>query len=140
MKQEKDKTVDLTKQKVATKKVEQPEKAKPEPTTQNKEFAVINYHNQQFKVKIGSKICLPLNKELKKDGIITFDQVLMKDEAVGTPYLTHWTVLGKCLEPEVKDKKIIVFKYKAKKNYRVKTGHRQRYSLIQITDFQKKDK
>lgn len=99
-------------------------------------FAIISYLNMQFEVKIGSKILLPFNPHLKKDSIITFQQVLMVNGKVGTPYLRGISVLGKCLKPEIKDKKIIVFKYKAKKNYRVKKGHRQRYSLVEITTFQ----
>ena len=99
-------------------------------------FAVINYLNSQFKVTIGSKIWLPLNTNLKTGKQIIFKQVLIKDEIVGTPYVKNFTVVGKCLQPEVKDKKVVVFKYKSKKNYRVKTGHRQRYTLVEITNFQ----
>lgn len=126
-----------TKKKLVPKTTKTVKKVKPV-SKKSDDFAIISYLNSQFKVSVGTKIWIPLNKKLKKDSTITFQQVLLKNTLIGTPHLTNWTVVGKCLQPEIKDEKITVFKYKSKKNYRVKTGHRQRYSLIEITAFQTK--
>ena len=61
--------------------------------------------------------------------------VLVSDEGkinVGTPYVKGAKVEGKVVA-HGKGKKIIVFKYKAKKNYRRKQGHRQPYTKVEIT-------
>ena len=51
---------------------------------------------------------------------------------VGAPYVDGATVEGKAIETG-KGKKVIIFKYKAKKDYRKKQGHRQPYTLVEIT-------
>ena len=65
-----------------------------------------------------------------------FDKVLVMGEGadakVGTPYVEGTTVEGKVIETG-KGKKVIIFKYKAKKDYRKKQGHRQPYTLVEIT-------
>ncbi len=104
--------------------------------TKARDFAVIDYLHNQFKVNVGSKLLLPLSKTNYKAGDkIVFDQIIMKNEVVGNPYIEGCSVIGKCLKPEVKGKKIVVFKYKAKKNYRIKKGHRQKHMLAEIVAF-----
>ena len=64
-----------------------------------------------------------------------FDQVLLVggDEAkIGTPVVAGASVEGKVLA-QVKGQKIVVYKYKAKKNERKKQGHRQPYTQVEIT-------
>ena len=56
----------------------------------------------------------------------------MLDGKVGNPFLTNVSVEG-VVEKQGKAKKIIVFKYKAKKNYHKKQGHRQPFTKVQIT-------
>ena len=67
---------------------------------------------------------------------VVFDKVLAAGEGsdikVGTPYLEGLTVEGEVVESGKGDK-VIIFKYKAKKDYRKKQGHRQPYTLVEIT-------
>lgn len=62
---------------------------------------------------------------------VVFDQVLLVGDKVGTPLVEGAKVTG-TIEKQGKGKKIIVFKMKAKKNYRKKQGHRQAYTKVLI--------
>ena len=70
------------------------------------------------------------------DEAVTFDQVLLVGDGeatkIGAPTVAGAKVEGKVLA-QVKGKKIVVYKYKAKKNERKKQGHRQPYTKVQIT-------
>lgn len=63
---------------------------------------------------------------------ITFDEVLMAGEVVGNPTVKNASVVA-TVEKQGKGKKITVFKYKPKKKYRKKQGHRQPYTKVEIT-------
>lgn len=98
-------------------------------------YAIIKTGGKQYLVREGDVIRVEkLNAE--EGSVVTFDEVLAinDDESlkVGTP-----TVEGAKVEAKVikhgKGKKIIVFKYKPKKNYRKKQGHRQPYTQVQIS-------
>ncbi|MNP47073.1 50S ribosomal protein L21 [compost metagenome] len=71
--------------------------------------------------------------------VVKFDRVLLLSKedglVVGSPLVAGASVSAK-VEKHGKDKKIIVFKYKAKKNYRKKQGHRQPYTKITIESIQ----
>ncbi len=98
-------------------------------------YAIIETGGKQYKVQNGDQIRVEkLNVE---DGAaVVFDKVLAAGEGadikVGTPYLEGLTVEGKVVESG-KGKKVIIFKYKAKKDYRKKQGHRQPYTMVEIT-------
>ena len=62
---------------------------------------------------------------------VVFDQVLLAGEKVGSPLVEGAKVTG-VIEKHGKGKKVIVFKMKAKKNYRKKQGHRQAYTKVVI--------
>jgi len=102
-------------------------------------WAVIEAGGKQFCVKKGD--LLKVEKIGGNVGSnISFDSVLLlsKDEAgqellVGAPYLKDVKVAAKIVELG-KEKKVTVFKYKPKKRYRVKKGHRQQYAKVEITD------
>ena len=72
----------------------------------------------------------------KHSAIILFDKVVLlsddKKVEVGAPYVKGIKVEGKVVA-HGKGKKIVVFKYKAKKNYKRKQGHRQPYTKVEIT-------
>ena len=97
-------------------------------------FAVVEIAGQQMKVSPSERVFVP-----KLAGTIgatvTFDQVLLladeKNVKIGTPYVKGSTVKAKLLG-HVKDEKVIVFKKKKRKGYRVRRGHRQQYSEIEI--------
>lgn len=97
-------------------------------------YAVIETGGKQYRVQNGDVIVIEkLNVEAGKK--VTFDKVLMlgdgKDLKIGKPYLDE-TVEGKVIE-NGKGKKVVIFKYKAKKDYRKKQGHRQPYTKVEIT-------
>ena len=99
--------------------------------------AVIRTGGKQYSVSTGDIIVvekLPGNPgdevELNEVLMVTPD----KGEAkVGTPLIDNAVVKAKIIE-EKKGKKIVVFKFKRRKDYRNKNGHRQRYTSLEITD------
>lgn len=94
--------------------------------------AVIKVGGKQYYVSEGSEIYVEkLNAEAGDE--VVFDQVLMLDAKIGSPYLTGVTVTGKVVK-NGKNKKIRIFKYKNKNRSNRKTqGHRQPYTKIEIT-------
>jgi len=97
-------------------------------------YAIVEIAGQQFKVEEGKKIFVH-RLETEKDSIIEFDKVLLVEDndkiLVGEPTVLNFIVEGKVLE-HVRGDKVIVFKKKRKKGYRVKNGHRQNFSQIEI--------
>ena len=75
-------------------------------------------------------------REGKESQEITFDEVLLLQKGnkseIGTPFVNGAKVTGKILK-QGKAKKVIAFKYKAKKRYKVKKGHRQPFTEVEIT-------
>jgi large subunit ribosomal protein L21 len=99
-------------------------------------FAVVDVAGQQLKVSPSEKIFVPrLSEEI--GSTVKFDHVLLladdKNIKVGTPFVKGISVQGKILE-HVKDEKVIVFKKKKRKGYRLRRGHRQQYTEIEITN------
>lgn len=97
-------------------------------------YAVIKTGGKQYRVQEGE--VLKLEKLAADVGeTVEFDQVLaLKNDdglKVGAPYVEGVRVQGKVLG-QGKAKKIIVFKYKPKKNYRKKQGHRQPFTSVRI--------
>ena len=96
-------------------------------------YAIIETGGKQIKVEEGQEIMVEL-LEGEAGETVTFDKVLFvggDDTKVGTPYVEGATVTGK-IEEHGRGQKIIVFKYKPKKNYRRKQGHRQPYTKVTI--------
>lgn len=98
-------------------------------------YAIIQTGGKQYRVEKGDVIEVEL---LGQDqGDVEFNQVLFYHggEAVkiGTPHLGNCLVKGEVLG-ETKRSKVIAFKYKRRKGYRRKVGHRQKYSRVKITD------
>jgi len=98
-------------------------------------YAVVEIGGQQYKVNPEEKIYVPkLEKEVGSS--VKFDKVLLvsndKEVKVGAPVVSGASVSAKVLA-HVKDEKVIVFKKKKRKGYRVKRGHRQQYTHIEIT-------
>lgn len=100
-------------------------------------YAIIETGGKQLKVEEGQSIYV--EKLNAADGeAVTFDKVLFiggENVKVGAPFVEGATVTGK-VEKHGRQKKIIVFKYKAKKNYRKKQGHRQPYTKVTIEKIQ----
>lgn len=96
-------------------------------------YAIIETGGKQVKVEEGQSIYVE-KVNVEEGGVVTFDKVLFvggEDVKVGSPVVEGATVTGK-VEKHGKQKKIIVFKYKAKKNNRKKQGHRQPYTKVTI--------
>ena len=95
-------------------------------------FAIIKTGGKQFKVSQGDEIFVEMLEGNEGDKV-NFNEVLMIDGKVGTPFLKGASVTGTILK-QGKQKKIIVFKYKPKKNKHTKAGHRQPYTKVKIED------
>lgn len=97
-------------------------------------YAVIETGGKQYKVEQGDVVFIEkLNVEAGET--VTFDKVLVvggDDIKVGAPYVDGATVTASVVK-NGKDKKIIVYKYKPKKGYHKKQGHRQPYTKVEIT-------
>ena len=97
-------------------------------------FAVVEIAGQQYKVNPAEKLYVP-RLEGEVGSSVKFDKVLLladdKTVKVGSPNVSGASVQAKVLA-HVKDDKVIVFKKKRRKGYRVKRGHRQQYTHIEI--------
>ncbi len=97
-------------------------------------YAVIKTGGKQYRVQQGDVIFVEkLNAQA--DETVSFDALLIgndKETRIGTPVVEGANVEGKVLS-QVKSAKIIVYKYKSKKNERKKQGHRQPYTKVEIT-------
>ena len=101
-------------------------------------YAIIETGGKQYKVEEGQELSIELlHKEAGE--VVDIDKVLMvqKDGAltVGKPYVDGAKVTLKVLE-NAKAKKVVVFKFKAKKNYRRKKGHRQPFTKVVVEKFE----
>lgn len=98
-------------------------------------LAVIRALGKQYLVSPGGKI--KIEKINKKEGSeIIFNEVLLLEKGkkieIGKPLIKGAKVIGKVLK-QGKSKKIIVFKYKPKTRYKIKKGHRQFFTEVEIT-------
>ncbi|NDD27361.1 MAG: 50S ribosomal protein L21 [Proteobacteria bacterium] len=98
-------------------------------------FAVVETGGKQYRVSPGEELRIERLDGLKGDEVV-FDRVLLVsgegEPRVGTPHVSGAKVTGKVVH-QGRHKKILVFKYKKRKRYRVKTGHRQPYTLVRIS-------
>jgi large subunit ribosomal protein L21 len=96
-------------------------------------YAIIETGGKQIKVEQGQAIYVE-KLDVQEGETVTFDKVLFvggENVKVGSPLVEGATVTAK-VEKQGRAKKIIVFKYKAKKNMRRKQGHRQPYTKLVI--------
>jgi len=92
--------------------------------------AVIETGGKQYYVTEGTILYVEkLDAEVGSE--VELDKVLMVNDKVGNPYVKGAKVVCS-VEKHGKNKKIIVFKYNPKKNYRKKQGHRQPYTKIEV--------
>lgn len=97
-------------------------------------YAILDVNNRQYKVKQGQEIYVDL-QSAEVGSKLKFDKVLLTENdgavTVGTPTLKAASVSASILE-HVKDDKVMVFKKKRRKGYRVKNGHRQQFTKVRI--------
>ena len=98
-------------------------------------YAIVEIAGQQFKVEHGKKIFVH-RLEFEEGKEVEFDKVLLiEDEGkitIGEPTIKGAVIGGMILDNQVRGDKVIVFKKKRKKGYRVKNGHRQNFTEIEI--------
>ena len=101
-------------------------------------YAVIKTGGKQYRVSQGDVLQVEKLPGAAGDNI-TFDEVLLVGgdgpAKIGRPVVRGAKVAGQILE-QGRDKKIIVFKFRRRKNYRRKTGHRQAFTAVKITEIQ----
>ena len=103
-------------------------------------LVVIKTGGKQYLVSPGDKI--KIEKIKGKEGeIISFSEVLLLEKRnkieIGTPLVKGAKVIGKVIS-QGRAKKVIVFKYKSKTRYKVKRGHRQPFTIVEITKIETK--
>jgi len=98
-------------------------------------FAIVSIAGQQFKVEEGQQIFVH-RLDAKKGDKITFDQIHLTADGgnvnVGTPTLKGMGIQATVIEEMLKGDKVIIFKKKRRKGYRLKKGHRQQYTKLEI--------
>ncbi len=97
-------------------------------------YAVIETGGKQYRVQEGDVLFVE-KLDAEEGDTVNFDKILLvsKDDdlVAGKPYVENATVEASVLG-QGKAKKIVVFKYKAKKNYRKKQGHRQPFTKVKV--------
>ncbi|MFZ0391834.1 MAG: 50S ribosomal protein L21, partial [Calditrichia bacterium] len=97
-------------------------------------FAILEIAGKQFRIEKDSVIKIPFMKKEVGDKV-EFDRILLmndgKDVKVGKPLVDGAKVTATVVEHN-RDKKILVFKKKRRKGYKVKRGHRQQYTKIKV--------
>ena len=98
-------------------------------------YAIIETGGKQYRVEKGDVIDVELLEA--QENTIKFGNVLFINDGsgvkLGNPYVVKSHVKAELLQ-EVKGPKVVAFKYKKRKGYRRKVGHRQRYLRVKITD------
>jgi large subunit ribosomal protein L21 len=101
-------------------------------------YAVIATGGKQYRVQPGETIKVEKLEGAKDQGAVTFDQVLLvadgADVKVGAPTLPGAKVTGEVLVASGKGEKLLIYKYRRRKGYRRKTGHRQLFTAVKIKD------
>jgi len=99
-------------------------------------YAIIRTGGKQFRVEPGMTIRIP-SLPGEAGGSIEFNEVLLgsdgKNVHTGVPSLSGAKVTGEIVK-HGRGEKIVVFKFKRRKNYRRKTGHRQKFTEVRVTD------
>ncbi len=99
-------------------------------------YVIFEHKNKQYKVSEGDTLKIPRSEGLKKDDVLSFDNIVLLKNSndqvqIGTPVIKGVSVKAKVID-QIRDKKIIVFKKKRRHNYRRKIGHRQDLTLVKI--------
>lgn len=103
----------------------------PNMTTETKDFAVIKTGGKQYIVSPGDVINVELLSDLNEGDTVTFDEVLMKGNTVGTPTVAGAKVTG-TYQGVKKGIKLSILRFKSKSNFSRKIGHRQKYAQVKI--------
>ena len=98
-------------------------------------YAIFENGSHQFRVREGDRITID-RRPVEPGAEVVFDKVLLvaSDDGatIGTPFVTGARVVGR-VERQFRDKKIIIQKFRRRKNMRRRRGHRQPFTTVQIT-------
>ena len=99
-------------------------------------YAIVEIQGQQFKAEQGKKLFVHHIKDVEAGKTVEFDKVLLVDAdgavKVGAPTVDGAKVVCEVVNPLVKGDKVIVFKMKSRKDYRVRNGHREQFTEVVI--------
>ncbi len=99
-------------------------------------YAIVEINGQQFKAEQGKKLFVHHIKDAEAGKTVEFEKVLLVDAdgavTVGAPTVEGAKVVCEVVTPLVKGDKVIVFKMKRRKGYRVRNGHRAQFTEIKI--------
>lgn len=99
-------------------------------------YAIIQSGGKQYKAEQGRWLDLEL-LNAEEGSSVEFPALLVVDGEqthVGAPHVEAATVAGKIIKDQIKGKKLVSFKYRPKKGYQRKVGHRQRYTRVMIEE------
>ncbi len=100
-------------------------------------YAVIKDGGKQYKVEPGKSLQIDLKDNVKKGDTLEFNDVLMVSKEgetlIGKPTLENAKVVSE-VQGQVKGKKLIVMKFRRRKDSRTKRGHRQKYTTVNIKE------
>lgn len=101
-------------------------------------YAIIEDSGTQIRAAVGDTLTIDLRDLPESASSVTFDRVLMVSgdagPTIGTPYVGGASVTAEILDHERKGEKIDVIKFKRRKGYRRKQGHRQRHMIVKVTN------
>jgi large subunit ribosomal protein L21 len=99
-------------------------------------YAIIRSGDKQFRAEPGKLVRIP-SLDLEVGELVAFGEVLVASTddgvTVGAPTVANAAVTGEVVR-HGKDKKVIAFKWKRRKNYRRKQGHRQKFTEVRISE------
>ncbi len=98
-------------------------------------YAVVEFNGKQYRAEKGAIIRVD-RFDAEKGAAVAMDKVILlsgEQIKIGAPYVAGAAVKA-TVQDEVKGDKVVVFKYKPKKDYRRKQGHRQRYTLLKVEE------
>jgi large subunit ribosomal protein L21 len=103
-------------------------------------YAIIQDGGHQYRVEMGQRVRVQ-RREVKQGGTITFKEVCFlstKDDEpkIGNPFVSGASVEAKVVQAEIKAKKVIILKYRRRKNSQRRNCHRQQFTEVQITGIQ----
>ncbi len=100
-------------------------------------YAIIAADGRQYKVEEGQEIQVDLRDDVEGGATITFDQVLVISDGtnikLGKPTVAGAAVTAEVISPLEKGDKIFIQKMRRRKNYRRRTGHRQKFTRVKIS-------
>ncbi|MCA8986420.1 MAG: 50S ribosomal protein L21 [Planctomycetaceae bacterium] len=102
-------------------------------------FAIIEDSGRQFKVSPGTELAVDLRDDLEAGSDVVFDRILLANgggaSLIGAPVINGASISATVVDPFFKGPKLEVQKFTRRKNTRSHTGHRQKYLIVKIGEF-----